>query len=171
MQSPVLRAIIRLAVVVALIWPGGRALAMDVHCIEASKYKYIWMLFDDDKTKFAEFVQVEQDRLPEPDMCRAVVLTGVVGGCKSGTVDEQLVHRELAELIAIIEKNQGWLAEIYLSSPGGDHHSAMLLGELVRTSWLKTKAFDNGAAVYSPDIDYAFLSPAAKLTYERRHKG
>ena len=34
------------------------AKAIEVQCIEASKYKYLYQMFDNDRAKFAEFLRV-----------------------------------------------------------------------------------------------------------------
>jgi TPR repeat protein len=152
MLVSVLRAAAILALAAALIWPSERAFAIEVRCIEASKYKYIWKLFNDDRERFAEVFQVQKFRLPEPEMCRAVMLSGLIGGQEAAVVDEHTVQRELTKLIQAIERSNGWLAEIYLSSPGGEIQASMRLGELVRIFWLKTRAVDNGPTEYLPDF-------------------
>lgn len=46
-----------------------KASATDVQGIEASKYKYVYQLFDNDTRRFADYVGLDPDvrALPDPD--------------------------------------------------------------------------------------------------------
>jgi hypothetical protein len=55
--------------------------------------------------------------------------------------------------------NNGWVAEIYLASPGGNLLTGMFLGQLARTFWLKTVAVGNGFFEYVPDFVALTIAP------------
>jgi hypothetical protein len=84
------------------------------------------------------------------------MLSGVIGDTKGVVIDEHQVQGELTKLIQAIERSNGWLAEIYLSSPGGEIQASMRLGELVRIFWLKTRAVDRPQSI----SDFVGLSAA-----------
>jgi len=48
----------------------GRAAAIEVQCIEASKYKYLYQIFGGDSKKFAAYLQLDGGKLPNPEHCR-----------------------------------------------------------------------------------------------------
>src|SRR5262245_52384077 len=56
----------------------GRAAAIDIQCIEASRYKYLYKMFDNDRSRFAQFLQVSEKSLPDGELCRAALLTGAI---------------------------------------------------------------------------------------------
>jgi hypothetical protein len=53
--------------------------AVDIQCIDASRYKYLWQIFGNNQQKFAEFLKVSPSQLPAPEMCRAILITGRIG--------------------------------------------------------------------------------------------
>jgi hypothetical protein len=122
--------------------------AVEVQCIEASKYKYLFHIFGGDRAKFADYLGVDPARLPEPDMCRAILVTGRIEPSKRGSVHEDPDFSQLAH--AIVE-NRGWLAAVYLSSPGGTVGTAMRLAMLTRMFWLKSYA-PGATFLYTPDF-------------------
>jgi len=123
-----------------------KASATDVQCIEASKYKYLYQLFDDDRRRFADYFGLDADvrALPDPEFCRAALLSGPTG--ESG-------KDEFGDLVRMIARNRGWLAAIYLSSPGGSG-SPFEMAFLLRKMRIKTVfAVDSDRRlVYSPDF-------------------
>jgi hypothetical protein len=124
--------------------------AVDIHCIDASKYKYLWKLFENNQRRFAEFLKVSPSQLPAPEMCRAILIKGTIGPLTATSTSD--VFRDFDQLLSVIAMNNGWIAEIYLASPGGNLLTGMALGELARTFWLKTVAVDNGFLEYVPDF-------------------
>lgn len=127
------------------------AAALEVKCIEASRYKYLYQIFGGEAHGFAEYLQVGGAQLPDPDMCRAVLVTGVIEPHRHGNPDDDPDFERLAQVIAA---NRGWLAALYLSSPGGTVGTAMRLAVLTRMFWLKTYA-PGGTFFFVPD----FLGP------------
>src|SRR5215468_6300690 len=108
--------------------------AVDIRCIDASKYKYLWQMFGNNQQKFAEFLKISPSQLPAPEMCRAILITG--------TIELDLL-RDFDQLLNVIAMNNGWVAEIYLASHGGDGWTDMALGQLARSFSLKTVAVGN----------------------------
>jgi hypothetical protein len=120
----------------------GDAQAIEVKCIEASKYKYLWKLFDDDPKKFAAYLQLDPAKLPSPEFCRAALLTGGIG----------FANAETQALLDFIIANQGWLATLYLRSGGGSIGEGVKLALLTRMFWLKTRSSYPVPIDYEPDF-------------------
>ncbi len=141
-MHPVSRAIFAGTALALLACAAPRpAAAIEVECIEASKYKYLWQLFDNDPKKFAAYLQIDPAKLPGPELCRAVFLTGGIHS-----------RVDVDKLIDAITANRGWLATIYLASGGGDSGLGRRLAELVRMFWLKTQSFTRLPVAYRPDF-------------------
>ena len=132
----------------------GRVAAIEVACIEASKYKYLYKIFGGDPRKFAAYLQVDPGRLPGPEHCRAALITGKI---------EPPAAQDAAKLAAIIVQNEGGLATLHLSSSGGSVGSGYQLGFLARNFWLKTTTARVVATnvVYTPDF---FVPPLGGAT-------
>jgi Sel1 repeat len=141
-----------LTLILASCFPNEPTRAIDIQCIDASKYKYLWQLFGNSQQKFAEFLKVSPSQLPAPEMCRAILITGRIG--PPGEVD-----RGFDQLLNVIEMNNGWVSEIYLASPGGKAGTGMTLGQLARTFWLKTVAVGDGVFEYVPDLGALKTAP------------
>src|SRR5215468_8951023 len=73
--------------------------AADIRCIDASKYKYLWQMFENNQQKFAEFLKVSPSQLPAPEMCRAILITGTIGplGARATTTSDVL--RDVDQLL------------------------------------------------------------------------
>lgn len=128
------------------------AMALDIRCIEASKYKYLWQIFHNERDKFANFLGVQgSSGLPEPEMCRAVIVTGTIGKPEA-VMTRRDVLGEIDKFLEAIAQNKGWLADIYLSSPGGRGALGLMLGELARIFWLKTNTINGNVWNYFPDF-------------------
>jgi TPR repeat protein len=153
-----LGAIGGLALMLAGCLAVDRAMAIDIRCIEASRYKYLWQILENDREKFAEFLKVSASQLPKPEMCRAIVITGTIGPM-AATITTHDIVRDFDTLLDVIAANNGWVAEIYLASPGGNVGTGMALGELARVFWLKTVAVDNGVFEYLPDFGALTIAP------------
>jgi hypothetical protein len=149
-----------------------QASAVQVQCVEASKYKYLYALFGGDRRKFAAYLEIDaaQHPFPDPEACRAVLVSGGIGGAN----DRDML---LDQVIA----NKGWLAQVYLNSGGGSVWVGQQLGYIVRTFRLKTfTAYNQGSELfYQPDFllpplsaEWAASLPApAALTDAERPKG
>jgi len=127
----------------------GRATAVEVQCIEASKYKYLYQIFGGDSKKFATYLQLDAGKLPSPEHCRAALISGGIEAPQAKDADK---------LLAVIAQNQGWLAALHLASGGGKVGTGYQLGFLTRNFWLKTYTVSTmgTALVYEPDF---FVAP------------
>jgi hypothetical protein len=123
--------------------PWKTALAIEVECIEASKYKYVYRIFGNDPAKFAAYFKLGPSRgkLPDGELCRAALLSGGIGP----------EPEELDKLLRVIAANRGWLATIYLNSGGGDVWMGYRLAVTVRDFRLKTSVLNRDGA-YLPDF-------------------
>ncbi|MBX9844268.1 MAG: hypothetical protein K2Z80_20910 [Xanthobacteraceae bacterium] len=132
----------------------GRAAAIEVTCIEASKYKHLYKIFGGDARKFAAYLQIDPGRLPGPEHCRAALVSGKV---------ELPAAQDVARLADIIVQNEGWLATLHLSSTGGSLGAGYQLGFLARNFWLKTTTarVTGTALLYTPDF---FVPPLGGAT-------
>ena len=143
-----------LAGAVALIAAGmfETAAAIDVKCIEESKYKHLYQLFGGDVRKFAAYLDIDQNHLPDPEICRAVLVSGGIGGAND---------RE--KLLDAVVHGKGWLAAVYLNSGGGSVWTGQQLGYIVRAFRLKTFTARNAGnkIFYEPDFALAPSSPAS----------
>lgn len=123
------------------------ARALTVTCIEASRYKYIYRIFDNDRARFAAFFGADEKRLPPPEACRAMLLTGSID--RAGRDGEASDFDRLREAI---EAERGWLATLYLASPGGNVVMGLRLANLARMFWLNTHAVNGPSFTYVPDF-------------------
>ena len=139
------------AVVAVTIAAAGRADALEITCIEASRYRHLYQLFGSDPKQLAAFLELDPAKLPRPEFCRAILLSGKVDTRSANDADK---------LLAAIDANQGWLATLQLSSVGGIVQTGYQLGFITRLFWLKTQtatAFGRNLN-YTPDF---FVPPAA----------
>ena len=125
---------------------GAPVLGTEVQCIEESKYKYLFQLFDNNTRKFGDYfgLDAETSRMPEPEFCRAALVSGSTG---------ERGKDESGDLIRMISHNRGWLSTIYLSSPGGSG-AVFEVAFLIRKLRIKTavaQKIDNRIA-YEPDF-------------------
>src|SRR5262245_55649349 len=146
------RAFLVIAAVIALAAvASGRAAALEVDCIESSRYRHLYQLFGGDPKQLAAFLGLDPAMLPKPEFCRAVLVSGKVEPRSSNDADKRLTA---------IEANQGWLATLQLSSGGGIVQTGYQLGFITRLFWLKTQT----AARFGKNLNYVpdfFVPPAA----------
>ncbi len=139
------------AVIALTVAAFERADALEITCIEASRYRHLYQLFGSDPKQLAAFLGLDPASLPRPEFCRALLVSGPV-----------LVRsaNDTGKLLAAIEANQGWLATLQLASPGGSVQAGYELGFITRLFWLKTQtATALGRNLnYTPDF---FVPPAA----------
>jgi len=140
-----------IAVLVLVVAAIERADALEITCIEASRYRHLYQLFGNDPKQLATFLNLDVAKLPQPEFCRAILLTGKVDTRSANDADK---------LLAAIEANQGWLATLQLSSGGGIVQTGYQLGFITRLFWLKTQTATalGGNLSYTPDF---FVPPAA----------
>jgi len=156
-----------LTLILASCFPNKPTRAIDIQCIDASKYKHLWQVFGNSRQKFAEFLKVSPSQLPAPEMCRAILITGRIGPLVT-TETTDLLRDDLDQLLNVIAMNNGWVAEIYLASPGGMLQTGMRLGQLARTFWLKTVAVGDGVFEYVPDLAALKAAPTGSDEGVRR---
>lgn len=127
-----------------------RAQALEFTCIEASRYRHLYHLFGGDPKQLAAFLELDPAKLPRPEHCRAVLISGKVEG-GAGDVEK---------LLAAIETNQGWLTTLHLASGGGIVQTGYRLGFITRMFWLKTRT----ASAFGRNLNYTpdfFVPPAS----------
>jgi hypothetical protein len=134
----------------ALAQMSAPARAVQITCIEASKYKYLYRLFDNDRRRFAAYFQVEERNLPGGEVCRAAVIVGSI--IRSQDAEKKGERAEVEKLLAMIEQSNGWLATLYLASGGGNISAGLRLAELTRMFWLKTVSPNTKTFTYRPDF-------------------
>lgn len=143
-----LQGVVGAILVFAGIVAAGPARALEVTCIEASRYKYLYRIFNDDRARFAEFFGADAKRLPPPEACRAVILTGTIDKPQRG----ENQGTDFDRLLAAIQAGRGWLATLYLATPGGNVGMGLRLANLTRMFWLNTYAVDGPSFDYVPDF-------------------
>jgi hypothetical protein len=126
------------------------ARAIEIECIEASKYKYLYQLFNNNRARLAAFLRVDARQLPDGEKCRAVIIRGRVDSASASKEAGSLPDR--TKLLQAIEQNGGWLATLYLISGGGNIAMGMELAQLTRMFWLKTVAVNEQEFAYYPDF-------------------
>lgn len=136
--------------------------AIEMHCVEASKYKYLYKIFGDDRRRMAEFLQVDADRLPDGEVCRAALVTGSIDPPATSKKAGRPVDGDLFQ--EAIGQNHGWLATVYLASSGGNVRHGLQLGQMTRMFWLKTRSLSEDRFLYRPD--FLPVDPAAPFTSE-----
>ena len=139
---------------VALVAAGlfETAAAVEVHCIEESKYKHLYQLFGGDARSFATYLDIDPNRLPDPETCRAVLVSGGIGD-----------PNDREKLLNAVARGKGWLAALYLNSGGGNVWTGQQLGYIVRAFRLKTFTARNAGnkIFYEQDVALPPLSPAS----------
>lgn len=147
---------IRAAAIMIGLLTASPAAALDVVCIEGSRYKHFTTLFGGAPEALARYLEWPAGQRPHPEHCRAALVTG---GIKQDREDAD-------KLLAFILQQQGWLAELQLGSPGGSVTQGLTLGYLTRTFWLKSRTLQvskGQALVYQPD--FAPAPPALDQSY------
>ncbi len=82
------------------------ARALEVQCIEASKYKHLYLIFGNDRRKLAQYLRLNEANLPDAEACRALFV--------SGPMEPRARSRELGQpsdsdkLLQAIAENRGW---------------------------------------------------------------
>lgn len=127
------------------------ARALSVDCIEASRYKYIYRIFNNDPARFAAYFGADPKQLPSGETCRALLVTGRVDRIPRDSSDN-----DVDRLVEAIRKGRGWVSTLYLASPGGSVAAGLRLGEITRMFWLNTSAIEGEQFDYVPD----FLGPS-----------
>jgi len=116
------------------------ARALDFQCVDSSKYEYIDHLFNGDPRQAASYLGIDPAHGPPAGACRAAVATGGV------------TEGDDTKLIELIAQNHGWLAELYLASPGGSVNAGLRLAVITRAFWLKTIVAPGKSFRYQPDF-------------------
>ena len=98
-----------------------QAAALEFHCVEPSRYKNLFQIFEDNPSTFFTYFNISRRPLPPPDSCRALVVTG--------TID----HDSAGALLNRIIEGRGWLAALYLSFDGTNLEQEAAMASLVRS--------------------------------------
>jgi len=143
-----LRAIMVAAVAgLSFLLAAAPARAIQVRCIEASRYKHLYEIFDNDRDRFAAYFGVKASELPDGEVCRAVLVSSGVEPMKADDPEN-----DFARLMFAVRQGGGWLATLYLASPGGNIWTGLHLGELTRLSWLNVAGVEDATLEYVPDF-------------------
>lgn len=153
LRSAVLGASCGFLLTLALVAPQP-AHAIEVECIEASRYKHIYKMFGDDRSRFADFLKVPAARLPSGETCRAALVTGKMLAARHSERES-----DFTKLLAFVAKNNGWLAHLYLASSGGNIATGLELAQLTRLFWLKTHS--PSAKSFEYQVDFVTPTPPA----------
>ena len=113
------------------------ARALDVQCIEASKYKHLYLIFGNDRRKFAQYLRLNEASPPDPEVCRAVLVTGPIEPRARSRERGQPTDPD--KLLQAVADNRGWLATVYLASGGGNIGAGLIIAEMTRMFWLNRK--------------------------------
>lgn len=129
-----------LSLLPALLMSSPAAAALEFQCIEASRYKNLLLIFQDDPATFFNYFNISRQPLPPPETCRALLVTGTIA---PNSADALLGH--------IIEA-RGWLAALYLSFSGTNIEQEAAMATIVRRFSLKTLEVRAPAYSYFPDF-------------------
>ena len=144
------RSAVQAALIVVACGISSSAAALEFHCIEASKYKHLYEIFGNDRGKFAQFFQLGERNLPDGELCRAALATGAI---ETAAKSKELGRpADGDKLLDMITQNNGWLATLYLASPGGNIGMGLALAQMARLFWLKTEAPNARTFGYRPDF-------------------
>lgn len=135
------------AALLSVAFGASPARAIEVSCVEASRYKHIMRIFGNDTARFAAFFRADPSKLPHPESCRALIVTGQVMKFDRGSENQ-----DFTKLARVIANGGGWVTTLYLASPGGNVGTGLRLGELTRMFWLNTYAVADGGFEYVPDF-------------------
>lgn len=139
----------RLFLICAALWAGlgAPARALDIRCVEPSRYRELLQVFNDDAAAFYQYFGLERGRPLAADACRAAVVTGQIG---PGDADR---------LLAEIARNKGWLGTLFIAFSGSDPQEEARLAHIVRSYWLRVWAARSPTIRYQPDFITLAASP------------
>jgi hypothetical protein len=129
-----------LSLLPVLLMSSPAAAALEFQCIEASRYKNLLLIFQDDPATFFNYFNISRQPLPPPETCRALLVTGTIA---PNSADALLGH--------IIEA-RGWLAALYLSFSGTNIEQEAAMATIVRRFSLKTYEVRGPLYFYNPDF-------------------
>lgn len=124
------------------------ASALDFKCVEASRYKNLLQVFDDNPRRLASYFGYDNNQVPDFNACRALAVTGTI---RDG---------DGAALLDNVLRNKGWLDVLYLSFDGFHLKEEVKLALIIRTFWLKTRVIETVPLRYQPDFATRWGPPA-----------
>lgn len=158
MKARLFRIALAICALCAALVAAPPARALDIRCIEASRYRDLLQVFNDDAGAFYQYFGLERSKPLDPNACRAAVVSG------------QIAPGDADRLLATISRNRGWLALLYLAFTGSDPQEEALLAHVVRTFWLRTYAARSPTIRYAPDFAAIASTPVdAQADQERPH--
>jgi hypothetical protein len=125
----------------------GAAAALDLKCVEPSRYKNLLQVFDDDPAILSTYFQLDGTRAPDLNACRAMALTGTIRDGDAG------------RLIDAVIQNKGWLDVLYLAFDGVDLREEIRLAYVIRGFRLKTRVLEAWPLRYEPDFATSWAAP------------
>jgi hypothetical protein len=132
----------------------NRASALEFQCVEPSRYKNLLQIFHDDPSAFFNYFNIAQrQRLPAPDTCRALLVTGTI---TPESAEALLRH--------VIEAN-GWLAMLFLAFGGSNGEQEATIATIVRQFSLKTYELRGLTHQYQPDFMVRWMAPVGKAGF------
>lgn len=156
MKAQLCRIALAAAALCAALLAAAPARALDIRCIEASRYRDLLQVFNDDAGAFYQYFGLERSKPLDPNACRAAVVSG------------QIAPGDADRLLAEISRNRGWLALLYVAFTGSDPKEEALLAHVVRTFWLRTYAARSPTIRYAPDFAAIAATPVdAQADMER----
>lgn len=120
--------------------PSPATAALEFHCIEASRYKNLLQVFQDDPSTFFSYFNISRRPLPAPDACRALLVTGTIAPDSADA------------LLGRVIDGRGWLAALYLSFSGTNIEQEAAMATIVRQFSLKTYEVRGPFYFYHPDF-------------------
>ena len=130
--------------------PSPAAAALEFHCIEASRYKNLLQIFHDDPSTFFSYFNISRRPLPQPDTCRALLVTGTIAPDSADA------------LLGRVIEARGWLAVLYLSFSGTNIEQEAAMAAIVRQFSLKTYEVRGPVYFYNPDFAVRWTSAIGK---------
>ena len=103
------------------------ARALEVQCIEASKYKHLYLIFGNDRRKLAQYLRLNEANLPDAEACRALLVTGPMEPrARSRELGQPSDSDKLLQAIAIDPNSHdhsgrsGAVSALYFRSPADE---------------------------------------------------
>ena len=122
--------------------------ALDFKCVEASRYKDLLQIFDDNPAVLSSYFELDRTQAPDLNACRAMA---VVGTIRDGDAER---------LIGAIIQNKRWLDVLYLAFDGVHLGEEIRLARVIRGFRLKTRVLQGWPLRYEPDYATAWAPPA-----------
>ena len=121
--------------------------ALEIQCIEPSRYKHLLAVFNDDPNLFFSYFGLPRGRLPDMASCRALHVSGTLAAGDADALLERVIQ------------GKGWLSVLYLSFEGSNLEEEARIATMVRAFSLKTRAVRSSVYNYTPDFTIRWDPP------------